>query len=612
MPDAARPMSKPFPQPARSPTVPHSTHSSSGSQGGGPANGSADSRPPSAVTPTIPVPGMAEQAPSVIIVSNANAPKFPAHPPRGDLPKICGACGGRYPEDFRVCPRDATPLESAQEGEDPLIGKVLGGSYEIARLVGEGGMGRVYEARHLRLKDRRFAIKVLHPEFARQPEVVARFQREAESASSIAHPNVVDVFDVDKTSDGVPYLVGEFLEGEELGASIKRVGKLPVPVAVGFARQVCKALSAAHARGIVHRDMKPENVFLVERDGRRVVKVLDFGISKAGSGDTHLTRTGMIMGTPSYMAPEQARGENVDLRADVYAIGALLYHALTGQRPFESDDTAATLNMVLTEEPPRPHVLAPAVPEGLELVVQRAMAKDPRDRYQTSAELDLALVAFDVMGEPDAPLTSTGAVSNRGSASVRRSSSAIAAPRPGLERGLEATARTMMAGIGGAPESAELAATEARSARPTIVLVGAGLGLWLVGGAVDALAGIVRYLHAMELTLTEAMLVFFGILFILATPAVMFVLRVRRSVWPNSVKAVELASDLRRTAAAALVTYGALALFFRAVFTVLLRDSVSLAWGLLDTAMFAASAVGALIAGGLGPLARSLRRKANG
>jgi hypothetical protein len=141
--------------------------------------------------------------------------------------------------------------------------------------------------------------------------------------------------------------------------------------------------------------------------------------------------------------------------------------------------------------------------------------------------------------------------------------------------------------------------------------VGSGLGLWLVGGAVDALAGIVRYLHMMELTITESMLLFFGVLFIMATPAVMFVLRIKKLVWPNSVKAVELASDLRRTAAAALVTYGTLSLAIRAIFTVLLRDSGSLTEGLLDTLLFAASALGAVIAGGLGPLARSLRRKAN-
>jgi Protein kinase domain len=449
---------------------------------------------------------------------------------------------------------------------------------------------------------------VMHPEFARQPEVVARFQREAESASSIGHPNVVDVFDVHKTPDGVPYLVGEFLEGEELGDYIQRVGKLDVPFAVGIARQVCKALAAAHARGIVHRDMKPENVFLVLRDGIPTVKVLDFGISKAGSGNTHLTRTGMIMGTPSYMAPEQARGESVDLRADVYAIGALLYHALTGQRPFDSDDPAGTLNMVLTEEPPRPRSLSADVPEALELVVQRAMAKDARERYQTTAELDQALVPFDLATGPALSMVLSAPAPGKSQGTLVRPSPATGTP---AAQSIEATARTMMANLGGASASTALATDQARSARPTIVVVGSGLGLWFVGGSVDALGGVVRYLHAVELTVTEAMLLFFGILFIVATPAVMFVLRVRKVVWPNTVKAVELASDLRRTAVAALVTYGTLALLLRAVFTVLLRDSASVAEGLLDTVLFAASAIGALIAGGLGPLARALRRKAN-
>ncbi len=557
-----------------------------------------DSSPPSGVTPTIPVSGMSNAIPPVVIRA-ATLPQISvAGVPRGDLPKVCSTCGARYPEDFRVCPRDATPLESAGEGDDPFLGKVLGETYEIARLVGEGGMGRVYEARHLRLKDRRFAVKVLHPEFARQADVVARFQREAETASSIGHPNVVDVFDVHKTVDGVPYLVGEFLDGEELGEHIKRVGRLPVPLAVTIARQVCRALAAAHARGVVHRDMKPENVFLVERDGATVIKVLDFGISKAASPDAHLTRTGMIMGTPSYMAPEQARGENVDLRADVYAIGALLYHGLTGQRPFDSDDPTSTLNMVLTEEPARPRSLAPEVPEALELVIQRAMAKDARDRYQTTAELDQALLPFDMTGSGPA------------SSMLLLTPSTGQSLQPGA-RGFEATARTMMAGIGGGPNSARLVQAEARRARPTIVIVGSGLGLWIVGGSVDALGGIVRYLHAMELTMTEATLLIFGVAFIFATPGIMFVLRVRKIVWPNSVKAVELASDLRRTAAAALVTYGALALGMRALFTILFRDASMLSGALLDTLLFAASAIGAGIGGGIGPFARALRRKAN-
>jgi hypothetical protein len=171
---------------------------------------------------------------------------------------------------------------------------------------------------------------------------------------------------------------------------------------------------------------------------------------------------------------------------------------------------------------------------------------------------------------------------------------------------------TMVVDLAGAPPSAELATRQVKSARPTIVVVGTGLALWLVGGTVDALGGALRALHAMELTGTEALLLFFGIVFIVATPLVMFVLRVRKVVWPNSVKAVELSRDLQRTALAALVTYGALALVLRAIFTVGLRQSASIADGLVDTIQFVVSALGAVLAGGLGPLARSLRRKANG
>src|SRR5450432_1191628 len=313
------------------------------------------------------------------------------------LPKACPTCQARYPADFKVCPRDASPLiDAADDGSDPFLGATLGDAYQIVRVVGEGGMGRVYEARHTRLGNKRFAIKMLHAEYARQPDVVARFQREAEAASGIAHPNVVDVYDVHHTEDGRPYMVGEFLEGEELGGFLTRVGKIPAALAVHIVRQICQALGAAHARGVVHRDMKPENVFLVGNLATPQVKVIDFGISKVGdAGGTALTRTGMIMGTPSYMAPEQARGDKVDNRADIYAVGGILYRALTGKKPFDSDDPSATLTQVLTEDPVRPRTLEPTIPQALELVLQRAMEKKAEDRYQSMAELEADLLPFD-------------------------------------------------------------------------------------------------------------------------------------------------------------------------------------------------------------------------
>jgi serine/threonine-protein kinase len=224
---------------------------------------------------------------------------------------------------------------------------------------------------------------------------MTRFQREAEAASALFHPNVVGVYDVNHTADGRPYIVAEFLEGEQLGDFLERAGKLPVPLAIHIVRQVCRALGAAHERGIVHRDIKPENIFLTGAPAAPVAKVLDFGISKLAGDATGLTKTGMVMGTPAYMAPEQARGDRVDHQADIYALGAILYRVVTGKRPFEEMDALATLTSVLTEDPPRPREIDPSVPDALEIVIQRAMAKDPADRYRTTAALEADLAAFD-------------------------------------------------------------------------------------------------------------------------------------------------------------------------------------------------------------------------
>ncbi|MEO8878618.1 MAG: serine/threonine-protein kinase, partial [Polyangiaceae bacterium] len=516
------------------------------------------------------------------------------------LPKQCTTCGNRYPKDFVVCPIDATALDvNISEDADPLVGQIIAGTYRILRVVGEGGMGKVYEAQHLRLGHRKVAVKVLHPEYARDRDVVSRFQREAESASAITHSNVLEVYDVDTTADGRPFLVSEFLEGEELGDHLDRVGKVEINQSVRIVRQVCGALVAAHEKGIVHRDMKPENVFMIARDGMAHVKVIDFGISKSGTGETHLTRTGMIIGTPAYMAPEQARGDKVDVRADVYATGALLYTMLTGHRPFESDDPTATLTLVLTEEPRRPRELQEHIPEGLELIVQRAMAKNPADRYQTMIEFDGALAQFDVMTPPSAP-------------TLEQHGDSMVISHHGITSdGSGGKARTIAARAGSAPAflSAQRDAREAKLARPMIVALTATIALWFLVGFVDALGGAVRMFRTGDLTFTEAILLILGSGFLAVTPAVLFILHVRKAVWPNSVKAVELADDLRRTAAAALVGYGAAAILARAFDTVILRQSSALAAGGWDAGMFVVSFVAALVAGGVGPLARFSRRK---
>jgi serine/threonine-protein kinase len=553
-----------------------------------PAQGTAPTQlgPPGGPSPAAQSQGAASQ-PNMPVVMEASGEMGAPLP----FTKYCSSCDARYPADFLLCPRDATPLvDENAHNEDPWVGKLLGETYQIVRVVGEGGMGKVYEARHLRLRDKRFAVKMLHPELARQTELVTRFSREAEAAAKVDHDNVVDVFDVHKTVDGIPYIVGEFLEGEELGEYLDKHTKLDVRAGVKIVRQVCRALGAAHSAGVVHRDMKPENVFMLARDGQIFVKVLDFGISRVESRETHLTKTGMIMGTPSYMAPEQARGEVVDLRADIYSVGALFYHMLTGRRPFWSEDPTTIISMVLTKDPARPRSLEPSIPEGIEFIIQKAMAKDPRERFQSMADFDAALAAFDeqrgpMISRPDVP-------------------GAPVQPQNVIE-GL-----TAAAGSSVVPPAAD--AGGSRLSRPTIIALSVALGAWLMGGIVDALAGVVRIAHAGELTVTECVLLLVGTLFAASTPTVLYVLHLRRVVWPNSVKAMQLASDLRRTAAAALASYGALALFGRALYTVFFRQSPLLSRGWWDVALFLMSLVVALTAGGIGVFARISRRNQNG
>jgi serine/threonine-protein kinase len=310
----------------------------------------------------------------------------------------CSTCGAQYPPDFLVCPKDATSLEQHEgSSEDPLIGEVLAGSFMITGILGSGGMGRVYEAEHVRLP-KRFAVKVMHEELAVNTESAARFEREAQAAAMIASEHVLEVVDVVR-AQGRACIVTELLSGEELGELLDRTGKLPLPTAITICRQVCRGLAAAHAVGVVHRDLKPSNLFLLKREGGAIhVKILDFGIAKLTTDNSKLTRTGAVLGTPAYMAPEQALGSgNVDVRADVYAVGAVLYRMITGSAPFpdEAMDPALVLTRVITEDPRRPRDLDRSIPAGLEVLIQRAMARTPDARPATMLELDRQLAAFD-------------------------------------------------------------------------------------------------------------------------------------------------------------------------------------------------------------------------
>jgi serine/threonine-protein kinase len=457
-------------------------------------------------------------------------------------PRICPGCGARYPADFRVCPRDATPLEDAPDDEDPIVGQLLDGSYEVLRVIGEGGMGRVYEARHTRLHTKRFAVKLLHHELARQPDVVTRFQREAEAASVLTHPNVVGVYDVNTSADGRPYIVAELLQGEDLGSHLDRVGKLATVDAVHIVRQVCHALGAAHASGIVHRDVKPENVFLAGPNG--TVKVLDFGISKILETSDGLTKTGTVMGTPDYMAPEQARGDRVDSRADIYAVGAILYRALTGRKPFEGNDAMSILTAVLTQEPERPSTLNPKIPLSLELVVQQTMAKMPSERFATMEALEQALTPFDA---PDAHLPAV---------TIQSLPDATSTPAPTTL--LQAAARTLMATPPGTSirEAMEETARNVRLARPGLVFFTAFGLFWGFVNVVVVAAALVRLVRGTDLSTAEVTLSIVGVLATLASPALIWVRHMRRDVWPSTPRSMEMVVRLRRVVLYSAAAYG--------------------------------------------------------
>jgi hypothetical protein len=277
-----------------------------------------------------------------------------------------------------------------------LTGTVLLGRYRLLTKLGAGGMGTVYLGEHTSI-GKKFAIKVLGSEFVHRGDLVKRFLREAQAASMISQANVVEISDFGDTPDGSVFFVMEFLDGEDLGQLLRREGRLPWPRVRHLIVQVCRALEAAHAAGIIHRDMKPDNCFRISRAGDSdFVKVLDFGIAKVETGDAGgkgLTQTGMIFGTPEYMSPEQAQGEKIDHRADIYAVGVIMYQLLCGQQPF----TGASFMQVLTKHmfdiPQAPSEVAPEanIPPEAERIVLKCMQKDRTYRFQSMSELIAAI-----------------------------------------------------------------------------------------------------------------------------------------------------------------------------------------------------------------------------
>ena len=304
-----------------------------------------------------------------------------------------------------------------------LIGTVLDERYQVVAVIGQGGMGTVYEAKHLTI-GRMVALKVLKPENAQKPDAIARLRHEARIVSQLGHPNICEVFDIGQLTDGTPYLVMERLRGKTLAERIQEGEPINVVDLVEVVTQVLAGLETAHKKNIIHRDMKPDNIFLAERASGIVAKILDFGISKATVPEEqphHLTRTGMVMGTPYYMAPEQAMGERaLDGRVDVWGVGICLFEALTGRRPFVAKNYNALLVQILTVPTPSVRAIRADVPQALATVIERALEKRREQRYQTARDLADALTPFRKVR-----------VARRSTVPPARKSAGAAVPRPG-------------------------------------------------------------------------------------------------------------------------------------------------------------------------------------
>jgi serine/threonine protein kinase len=404
---------------------------------------------------------------------------------------------------------------------DTLIGANLLDTYRVVRLIAEGGMGRIYEAHHTRIKEKRYAVKVLRPESVGSAQIRARFEREMQAVARVSHPGVLAIVDVGRTALGSSFMVSEHLNGLDLLAYLKRFGALPSDRVVEMGCRIAEALEATHAQGIIHRDVKPSNVFLLgafeplgpEWDG---VKLIDFGLSRFVNRDDELSKSGLVMGTPAYMAPEQARGSRTDHLTDVYGVGAVMYAAATGVPPFRGETQQQTLVAAMSREPVRPRELKPSITEALEIVIQRAMAKRPEERHPSMSALRLALSDL----EHAAPRTRRRSEPNEREGrreAVRLRFVALASALLGLGLLLVANAVVGMTSL--SPEELSLSPSEGVLAS---LALGGAVGLLLLG-----------------------------------------VLRASRGVWGNTAKLVDRLPRLRAPLVSALLVYGLGSLLLR-------------------------------------------------
>ncbi len=369
-----------------------------------------------------------------------------------------------------------------ERDEADLLGSIVAERYHILKKLGEGGMGTVYLAEHVKM-GRKAALKVMNPGMNTDADAIARFNREAANASRLNHPNVCGIYDFGETSDGLIYLAMEFIEGESLTSLIEKNGYLAAPRAASIIHQAADALAVAHDYGIVHRDLKPDNIMIAKgRDGSDLVKVVDFGIAKASSSDAQkVTKTGLVVGTPEYMSPEQLAGDKLDGRSDIYSLGLVAFNCLTGLLPFPSNSAQEAMIMRLTDQPKTLAEMKPDIqwPAELQAVMDKVLARDAELRYQKSAEFgrDMAKAVENM----PAAVAATEGTMVMGAASAEVPKTRMAAK----------SAATMKVSAAGAPAAATVAAPAAVPAKksPLVMIVAAVVVIGAIGAGAMFMKG---------------------------------------------------------------------------------------------------------------------------
>jgi len=398
--------------------------------------------------------------------------------------KICPTCGTEYPLSERFCPRDGTALRATAAGND-LMGTVVAERYHIIKKLGEGGMGQVYLAEHVKM-GRKSALKVMNPGMNQDADAIARFNREAANASRLNHPNICAIYDFGETPDGLIYLAMEYIEGQSLTSLIEKSGSLPPARAASIIHQSADALQVAHDAGIVHRDLKPDNIMIAKnRDGSDLAKVVDFGIAKAHSSDAQkVTKTGLVVGTPEYMSPEQLSGDKLDGRSDIYSLALVAFNCLTGKLPFPGETAQEAMIARLIEQPKTLAEMKPDVewPDEVQRVMNKALERDSAERYQTAAQFGRELwAACERMPVTQAAEAGTQVMGAPAAGSVP----ATRVPSAG-ERGKTVAATSQAGGAGGAggaaPVASALSGAVPIKKSNTGLIAAAVIGIAVLGG----------------------------------------------------------------------------------------------------------------------------------